>query len=83
MKRWPHLFGERNRNRSDAMKKTGLQIIKLAVSATVVVAGVGIGVGLSVLLTGSDLREHEVYQVIRVSRADATIWEPAQPDNPN
>ena len=64
------------------MKKTELQIIKLAVSAVVAVASVGIGVGLSVLLTGSDLRQHQVHQVMRVSRADARIWEVAQPDKP-
>ncbi|GLQ76896.1 hypothetical protein GCM10007881_04120 [Mesorhizobium huakuii] len=64
------------------MKKTGLQIIKLAVSATVAVASIGIGVGLSALLTGSDLRQHQLHPVIRVSRADARIWEVAQPDKP-
>ncbi|MCH4558877.1 hypothetical protein [Mesorhizobium jarvisii] len=64
------------------MKKTGLQIMKLAASATVAAAGVGIGIGLSVLLTGFELRQHQLHQVIRVSRADATISEVARYDKP-
>jgi hypothetical protein len=45
------------------MNRTGLQIIKMAVSAMVVVSAVGIGIGLSMALAGTKLPpERKVYR---------------------